>query len=728
MTAHGLPGRFRLTGTDGAGSKRRGRAARWLSACAALFLCAPLVAHAVPNFDAVRGAWRSSEGLLLDRHGRLLDELRVDDRVRKLSWVRLENVSPAVVVAVVHAEDKRFFEHGGVDWRALGDAAIDTLLRGSPRGASTLTMQVAAMLDPALKPEGSRRSVMQKVEQIREARELEHHWSKRQILEAHLNLSTFRGEYIGIDAAARGLFQKDPSGIETREGAILAALLRGPNASPAVVARRACVVAAAHDCRPFEKLASEVLGVPPRVEPKARLAPLLARLLLSRDARRVQTTLDAAVQAHVIEVLRRQITNLAGRNVHDAAALVLDNATGDVLAYVGNTGSGSSAQFVDGVKGLRQAGSTLKPFLYGKAIEDRLLTAASVLDDSPANLVTPGGLYVPQNYDHTYRGPVSVRVALSGSLNIPAVRTLMLVGTEPFVDRLRAFGFDDVVESGDFYGYSLALGSADVTLWQLTAAYRALAAGGDWVEPRVLPGDVTKPVHVMGASAAWIIADILSDRGARSQTFGLENPLVTRFWTAVKTGTSKDMRDNWCVGFSRRYTVGVWVGNFDGSPMQDVSGISGAAPAWWDIMQFLHETERRLGPPPRPPDVLVEHVDFSPPFEPARDEVFLRGTEVPEVVLKPTAVVPPRIAYPGEGVILAVDPDIPEPVERVLFRASEPRDSLRWRLNDEVLPDTGPVVAWEPRPGRFELALIDADGQVLDSVHFEVRGAPKRLP
>jgi penicillin-binding protein 1C len=682
---------------------------------------------AAPGFEAVRAAHRPSEAELLDRRGELLHELRVEDRVRRLSWVALSEVSPALIRAVVQAEDRRFFEHAGVDWRAMGDAAVDTLLRGSPRGASTLSMQLAAMLEPALRAEGARRSFPQKIAQIRAARELETAWTKHQILEAYLNLSGFRGELSGVGAAAQGLFHKAPSGLDARESALLAALLRGPNARPEVVARRACAVAGSGDCQPFEQLAARSLAAAPVLAPRAALAPHLARSLLSRDARRVITTLDARLQARVLEVLRRQVSQLAGRGVRDAAALVLDNATGQVLAYAGNQGGSASAPHVDGVRAARQAGSTLKPFLYAQAIEEQLLTAASLLDDSPANLVTPGGLYVPQNYDREFRGPVSVRASLSGSLNVPAVRTLMLLGPERFVDRLRALGFEGVIESGDFYGYSLALGSADVTLWQLTGAYRALAEGGRWSMPRLVPG-AGGGVRVIDPAAGWIVADILADRAARSPSFGLENPLATRFWSAVKTGTSKDMRDNWCVGFSRRHTVGVWVGNFDGTPMRDVSGVSGAAPAWLEIMQALQRLEPSPpGAPPRPSEVVMQAVRFQPAVEPEREEAFIRGTELAEVVLKPVVGTGIRIAYPGNGAILALDPDIPEGSQRIRLLPSQPAEGLSWRVDElAIAAEADGSATWVPRNGVFRLQLEDASGRMLDSLRFEVRGSVAR--
>ena len=296
-------------------------------------------------------------------------------------------------------------------------------------------------------------------------------------------------------------------------------------------------------------------------------------------------------------VMQDHLRGLALHNVRDGAALVVDNATGDVLAYVGSAGPASRARHVDGVRARRQAGSTLKPFLYQLALERRYLTNASLLDDSPLGLDTATGVYLPQNYDRDFKGPVSVRTALGSSLNVPAVRALVLVGVEAFRDRLNALGYAGISEDGEFYGYSLALGSAEVSLWEQVAAYRTLARGGLAAPLRLRANDPAQaPSRMLAADATFLVTDILGDRAARVTTFGLDNNMNTAFWSAAKTGTSKDMRDNWCIGYTDRYTVGVWVGNFEGDSMRDVSGVTGAAPAWHDIMLALHARQRAQPP------------------------------------------------------------------------------------------------------------------------------------
>jgi len=678
--------------------------------------------YALPSFQDIKISYKKSDAVLLDRHGEVIHELRIDQKGRRLDWVSLKDISPSLLRAVIYSEDRRFHEHGGVDWRAVSAGVIKNMFTYKRRGASTITMQVASLLDKGLRPKGGKRSIGQKWDQIKAAGELEKGWSKDQILEAYLNLITFRGELQGIGASSRGLFDKAPGGLNEAESIILASLIRSPNAPAADVAKRGCVLGNAMNavvsCEDIKRLAESRLSGPYIVRSNATLAYHAAHQLLSKGEERVATTLDGRLQRFASEALQHQLNSLGNQNVNDGAVLVVENRTGDVLAYVGS----SSESYVDGVKAKRQAGSTLKPFLYGLALEKRLITAASIIDDMPLNVETSAGLYVPQNYDKEFKGAVTVRTALSSSLNIPAVKTLILTGTESFVGRLRELGFG-LKESGDYYGYSLALGSADVSLYELVNAYRTLATGGLWSDLKLVPGK-KRVKRVMGSGASFIISEILSDRQARSLTFGLENPLSTRFWTAVKTGTSKDMRDNWCVGYSEKYTVGVWVGNFDGEPMWNVSGITGAAPAWLEIMDYLHRGISSS--PPRPPAIiLAKRVDFQHKIEPAREEWFIKGTE-PNASLTPDASAdhePVRISYPTNGVIIALDPDIPEGQQMVFFEAQSTNPGLEWVLNNETLGPSGKVISWKPKAGKHLLALVDAEQQILDSVRFEVRGS-----
>lgn len=677
-----------------------------------------------PDFASVRAGWTPSESDLLDRAGRVLQVRRTDHSLRRLTWVPLDGVSPALVEAVLLAEDRRFRSHGGVDWRAVPGALWSLLGNGPSRGASTITMQLAAMLDPALKPERGRRGLVQKLRQARAALAIESDWSKDEVLEAYLNMLDYRGELRGIAAASQILLGKDPSGLTMAEAALLAALLPAPNASAERVARRACALAAgleaALSCADLSARAAALIDGPRHVATRGDLAPHLAARLLDEPGQRLTTTLDADLQAFVSAVLARRLTGLADRNLRDGAVVVADNRTGEVLAYVASGGPASRSPRVDGAAAHRQAGSTLKPFLYGLAIEKTYLTAASLLDDAPINLETVTGLYIPQNYDRDFKGLVSLRTALGNSLNIPAVRTLVLTGVEPFRLRLNAFGYDGIRRDGEYYGYALALGSAEVSLLEQVNAYRTLARGGIRSPLRLRAEDPAVPERrIMDARAAHILADILSDRGARSLTFGLANVLSTPYWSAVKTGTSKAMRDNWCIGFSDRYTVGVWVGNFEGDSMQDVSGITGAGPIWRDVMDRLH-ADRASRPPAPPPGLLRRAVAFDPAVEPAREEWFLAGTGTSRVVLAPATRAVPEILSPANGMIIALDPDIPAEHQKVaiLTRGAE---AGRLVLDGTPLRSAAEARWWVPKPGYHTLSMRNSAGREVDSVRFTVR-------
>ncbi|HEX5344811.1 MAG TPA: penicillin-binding protein 1C [Duganella sp.] len=693
--------------------------------CSAVVLAlASAAAHAVPSFDQVRTAYRSSDAQLLDRHGEAIQSLRIDMAVRRLPWVALDDISPALPAAVLQAEDQRFYEHNGVDWSAAAKAAWDNLFRTRPRGASTITMQLAALLDPALQPAAKGRSWAQKWDQVRAARELDAQWTKQQIMEAYLNLVSYRGELQGVGAAARGMFGKAPSGLNLSESVILASLLRGPAAGQKVVTQRACSLA--HELR-LPSTCSEiqlriiVAWSRPQLAGNLAPAPQVAQQLLTRSGQAVRSTLDAGLQRHAQAVLRQQLAALNGRNVNDGAVIVLDNASGEILAYVGNAGGVE----IDGVAALRQAGSTLKPFLYELALERKQITAASLMDDTAIDISTGSGMYAPQNYDKGYKGYVSARTSLASSLNVPAVRTLMMTGMERFHERLRDVGLSSLAQPAEYYGYSLALGSAEVSLLELANAYRTLANGGMYSAATLAPkagGAQTR--RVLDARGAFIVSDILADRAARSLTFGLKNELATTFWAAVKTGTSKDMRDNWCVGYSDKYTVGVWVGNFNGQSMWDVSGVSGAAPVWRDVMDYLHRSTGSRAPRP-PAGVVRQQVAYQPELEPTRSEWFIAGTESPVIALVRDDHRTPKILYPGEASILALDPDIPDATQRVFFLA-QGGQGLRWQLDGEPLAQATTDYAWRPTPGPHQLALIDADARPIATTRFQVRGTKEQ--
>ena len=685
------------------------------------------------SFDQVQNRYRSSDASLLDRNGLVIDQRRVVQQGRRLEWVALDDMSPALKRVILQAEDHRFYDHHGVDWLAMGSAVLHG--SGGIRGASTISMQVVALLDTNLRGTANRKTVWQKFRQIRAAQDLERTWSKEDILETYLNLVSFRGEVQGLAAASIGFFGKRPHGLTETESVILAALLPAPNADVERVAGRACAVTRgqqrAESCEKITVQVQEIFSKPPMFVQREHLAPHVAAQLLNgfgaqerTGPRSVTTTLDGQVQRVATEALQQQLQALRAQHVEDGAVLVVENATGEVLAYVGSSGVLSHARHVDGVRAKRQAGSILKPFLYGMAFDTKVLTPATLLDDSPLEVSVENGIYRPKNYDRQFRGLVTARTALASSLNVPAVNVLRLVREDAFVRGLQLLGFTGLQEEGDFYGPSLALGSADISLWDVVNAYRTLANGGGRTPLSLVPGEVPsqEPVPVFSSQAAFLIADILSDREARSATFGWESPLASRFWSAVKTGTSKDMRDNWCVGFTDRYTVGVWVGNFSGEPMWNVSGVSGAAPVWLDVMNWLHRDAAKSART-IPQGVTQKPVSFSS-GEPTRMEWFIAGTE-PQVAKYYAPHRQPRIAYPVAGMVLAPDPDIPAGQQRLFFEAHPADSHYHWKLDGQDMGAVRTLNIWKPVTGAHKLALIGPDQQVVETVEFTVRDVAK---
>ncbi|HUJ29372.1 MAG TPA: transglycosylase domain-containing protein [Myxococcales bacterium] len=481
----------------------------------------------------------------------------------------------------VQAEDRRFFSHHGVDPRALLRAAWHDLrhLRFA-EGGSTLTMQLARLVRP------HPRTVRGKLAEVWFALRLERTLTKQQILDQYLTRVPLGNDVRGVEAAARLYFDKPARALNAEEARTLAAYVRRPARAPSQRVRRA--FEAAHFV--------QSLRAPP-------------------DAVRLQTTLDLSLQHEVEAAVREQIAGLADKRVGSAAAIVIDNETSEVLAYVGSPDwfDVASDGRIDGVRTLRQPGSALKPFAYALAMQARGLTAATLLSDVESHF----GDYMPKNYDRRAHGPVRARVALASSYNVPAVRVAEMVSPGELLRTLRRAGFDSLREDAEHYGLGLVLGDGEVSLLELARAYSGLARGGlarelrfvreaDDASGRALPLPPPWQRRLFTPAVAAIIADILSDPAARAPAFGLDNALRFSFPVAAKTGTSRAFTDNWTAGYTRERTVAVWVGNMSGETMRHVSGITGAGPLFHRILSLAMAGVQK----PRPlSDVALEEHD-----------------------------------------------------------------------------------------------------------------------
>lgn len=536
-----------------------------------------------------------------DRHGTPLRHARSDGRDRR--WVALSEVSPHLVDAVLAVEDQRFREHVGVDVRATARAALSAALPGQrTSGASTITQQLTKLTHG--RPDG----LWDKPREIARAIQLERERDKDWILEQYLNRLPFGDRVVGVARASELYFGKPVSALTVGEAALLAGIPQAPTALdprrhlPRALRRRAIVLrrmrdsgridAETHDAATREAVSIRPVPVRPWRAPRFADAALDAwrEGRLSRRGRALETSLDLPLQREAERVLERAVQAHGDRGVTNAAAVVVSNATGEVLAHVGAARQGDApGGWLDLARARRQPGSTLKPFVYALFFE-RGGTPASLLDDLSRPMVGAGGaLFTARDYDGRERGPVRAREALSASLNLAALDAARRVGADRIVDRLRALGMREL-DAAPRYGAAIVLGGADVTGFELAEAYVALARGGTHVPLSLGPvraAPVAQPVN--DPAAAALTRDILMDARARREAFG--DDLARLFPLArfgLKTGTSSGWRDAWTAAFTDEVTVVVWVGDPSGRPLGGLSGFRGAAPSAVRLLAAAH--------------------------------------------------------------------------------------------------------------------------------------------
>jgi penicillin-binding protein 1C len=532
---------------------------------------------------------------LLDRNGIPLRETRVADRFSH--ELALAEVPHHVIDAILAAEDKRFYTHHGIDWLATGRAAFTGLTHGRiVSGASTITQQLVKISQR--RPRTFRAKIIESITAVR----LEQSWSKEQILGAYLNRLDFGNLNLGLAAAADYYFAKPVSDLSDAEAAFLAGLPRNPrklnpHVAPEPARRRQITVLermqANHWLDParYDRAVAEPLALrPPQRRFRApHFVEMVLRQLPETPAAELRTTLDLRLNDRVDTILRERIGQLREQNVRNAAAVVIENSTGNVIALVGseNYFEPDSGQ-VNGAWAARSAGSALKPFTYLLALE-RGATPATMVADVRTSFSADGGFYRPENYNRRCYGPVRYRTALASSLNIPAVKVLLAAGGPAALhERLREVGLTTLNRPAEIYGLGLTLGNCEARLLEITNAYASLARLGEFQPWRIMGANPTTARRYSRAELVWQIADILSDNSARTLAFGMNSALRFDYPVACKTGTSTDFRDNWTIGFTPEFSVGVWAGNFDGSPMREVSGVTGAGPILHAIFDYLH--------------------------------------------------------------------------------------------------------------------------------------------
>jgi len=612
--------------------------ARWLFALALLFWAGAVGRDA---FDAwidatVLPPLAIAQSLeVRDRDGALLRAYTVAGGRWRMA-VGLDAVDPDYVQMLVRYEDKRFYDHAGIDLTAMARALWQAVTGGRiVSGGSTLTMQVARLLE-----DGGTGSWQGKLRQIRVALALERRLTKDQILTLYLNRAPFGGNIEGVGAAAYAWLGRPPNRLTPAEAALLVAIPQAPESrrpdrhpDAARAARNRVLNRMVRDgILPADTVQAALA----EASPTARAAfPLLAPHLADRvraaapDAGVIDLTLDADLQ-RALELLAAR--SVAGRSDRlQVAIMVADHRTGEVLASVGSSAYEADARqgFVDMTMALRSPGSTLKPLIYGLAFDRGLLHPETLIADRPTDF----NGYRPQNFDGLFRGEVRVRQALQMSLNLPAVAVLDALGPAQLMAGLRRSGAAPVVEGGGAPGLAIGLGGLGLTLRDLVAVYAMLAHGGQAVDLRWYPAPTPGflPQQVMGDVAAWQVADILRD---------LPRPVgVMATGIAWKTGTSYGHRDAWAVGFDGAHVIGVWMGRADGTPLPGAFGAELAAPVLFAAFARVAPQVTPLPPPP-PATLIVANAQLPQPLQRFRpfDSAPHGG---------------PQITFPPDGALLA---------------------------------------------------------------------------
>jgi penicillin-binding protein 1C len=539
---------------------------------------------------------------VVDRRGVPLYEALSGSGTRSVN-VTAETLPPALVSATIAAEDRRFWSHHGLDPIAIARAIRRNIVEAQVvEGGSTITQQVAKLLINRRAPDRTR-GFREKLREAILAMRMEHRFDKRQILAMYLNLASYGNQIVGAERASRTYFGRDASMLTPAQAAFLAGLPQRPSrfnpyrGHDLAVSRQRVVLARMEKAGLLS--ASEAnLAREERLSVHREAMPFLAPhfvemvLASTEDPKpgRVETTIDAGLQEDIAGIIRSHRPSLERHGAANVAVVVFDNSRGDWLAWEG------SGDYLDQARGgtingplvPRQPGSTLKPFTYALAFEEGT-TPATVLADIPSHFPTaePGVLYSPRNYDGRYRGPLLARAALAGSENVPAVALASQLGVPSLLRFLARAGITTLDKSPAYYGLGVTLGNAEVRLDELVAAYAALARAGEWIQPGWTRSvdEIARPRRqVVSPLAAYWITDILSDPYAREYIFGRGGSLDFPFPVAVKTGTSQAYHDNWTIGYTHEITVGVWVGNFDRTPLRDSSGVTGAGPIFHAVM------------------------------------------------------------------------------------------------------------------------------------------------
>lgn len=633
--------------------------------------------NAAPLPDSLDG-FAADKPQFLDNRGEPLS-VSYQNRFNVFDAAELYEIPDMLQKMFIAAEDKNFYAHHGVDWGArFAAVAQNVKAKRVVRGASTLTEQVVRMLHP--RP----RTLFSKIVEGADAWRLERRFAKDEILKFYLNQVPYAANRRGIKQAARYYFSKSPDRLSVREMTALVVLVRAPAAfnlykypekTDKLIGRQLqkFYEQGIIDKEEFENAKNErVRLTPPALTVEA--PQFLAFVKRKANGGAVKTTLDSALQDTVQKLTANRLKALKKKNVHAAAVLVLERETGNVLAWVSESADDKTKDY-DAVLVPRQAASAQKPFLYALAMT-KGWTDKTLLNDEPLSRSVGLGVHHFKNYSRRHYGRVTVRQALGNSLNIPAVKTIEFAGVGDYFDFLRKIGVTTLDKPPDFYREGLALGNAEIPLFELTRGYLMLANGGILKPVRATFADDYAQERVLPEAVALSIADILSDPLARQFEFGSDSVLNFPVKTAVKTGTSTDYRDAWAFGFNRDFVAGIWMGNLTYEPMRDVTGASGAGLLLRSVFSELNRMKNT--------GVLqTATMTGGKAGRAEQSEIF--------------------IAAPADGAMIALDPRVPDEYQAYRFELAGDAESVDWFVDGRKV-GTGRSFFWKPVKGSHKVS------------------------
>lgn len=663
---------------------------------------------------------------ILDRNGVVLYE-SLNENAGRTEFVPLADISSHLINATIATEDSSFYKNSGVDVLATLRAAFTNAQSGKVvSGASTITQQVVRNVLGT----DRKRTLVNKIQEAFFALRVAKKFDKEKILEFYLNKVYYGNLNYGVAAASHTYFGKQPRDLDIAESAFLAGLPQSPSRFDPfknldrAVARQKIVLERmltekliSHE--EFTQAVNEELVIEPRSV--AIRAPHFVHYIIDQLEDRygadfgsqgleVTTTVDVYLNDAVTKLAQSQVALVSSKNVTNAAVVVLDVSTGEIRAMVG-----SVDYFDDSIGGRnnmalanRQPGSAMKPITYAAAFEKGWFGGTIVKDEPVRFFTAEGNPYYPQNYDFEFHGDVTVREALANSYNIPAVKAIEFAGVEPVLTKAHEMGITTLNESADHYGLALTLGDGEVKLLDLTAVYETLASGGlrrnpiSILQVRNSKGEVLYAApekkleaekRVLGQDVAFMLTDIMSDNNERIAQFGLNNVLTLDRPAAVKTGTTRNFKDNWTMGFTPDYVVGVWVGNSNGDPMHDVSGVQGAGPIWHSVMNEVHR-----GIPIHP---------FVPPASVVKDENEWRSRTIQYSAESGGEVGEFRIKKPFDGDIFQFQKTLDTSVQRIRLESTPLKtgETIEWFVDGEMVGN-GESVFWPISIGEHSVKAV----------------------